>query len=288
VNEPSQPGGAPRNRTALGVAWLRAAHQLVDGEPRILEDAPSVALLGRQASEVRGDPRAHSPGARLLRSHIVLRSRFAEDRLRLAVERGVVRYIVLGAGYDTFLVRQPAWARKIEVVEVDREEIQEDKRAKLAAARFRVPNNVRFVSIDFELETLASGLARNGVSLDVPTFFSWLGVTMYLTEPAIDTVLSTVASTPAGSEIVFTFAPADPATGGLASPELAGLAGLAAAAGEPWRTYFAPGELVAKLRALGFSSVELLAPDDAERRYFVGRTDGLPAPRRATIVSAIV
>ena len=288
MNEPSQPGGAPRNRTALGVAWLRAAHQLVDGEPRILEDAPSVALLGHQAAEVRSDPRAHSPGARLLRSHIVLRSRFAEDRLRLAVERGVTRYIVLGAGYDTFLVRQPAWARKIEIVEVDRDEIQEDKRAKLAAARFRVPNNVRFVSIDFERETLARGLARNGVDLGVPTFFSWLGVTMYLTEPAIDAVLSTVAATPPGSEIVFTFAPADPATGGLASPELSGLASLAATAGEPWRTYFAPEELVAKLRALGFSAVELLAPDDAERRYFAGRTDGLPAPRRSTLVSAVV
>jgi methyltransferase (TIGR00027 family) len=287
VNESSHPAGA-RNQTALGVAWLRAAHQLVDAEPRILDDAPSVALLGHQAAEVRSDPRAHSPGARVLRAHIVLRSRFAEDRLRLAVERGVVRYVVLGAGYDTFLVRQPAWARKIEIVEVDREEIQEDKRAKLAAARFRVPNNVRFVSIDFEHESLASGLARNGVRLDDPTFFSWLGVTMYLTEPAIDAVLATVAATPRGSEIVFTFAPADPVTGGPASPELSGLASLAATAGEPWRTYFAPEELVAKLRTLGFSSVELLAPDDAAQRYFAGRTDGLPAPRRSTIVSAVV
>jgi methyltransferase (TIGR00027 family) len=288
VNEPSQPGGAARNRTALGVAWLRAAHQLVDAEPRILDDAPSVALLGSQAAEVRSDPRAHSPGARLLRSHIVLRSRFAEDRLRLAIERGVSRYVLLGAGYDTFVVRQPAWARKIEIVEVDRAEIQEDKRAKLTAARFRVPTNVRFVSIDFELETLASGLARNGVPLDVPTFFSWLGVTMYLTEPAIDAVLSTVAGAPAGSEIVFTFAPADPSTGGPATPELSGLASLAATAGEPWRTYFAPDQLLAKLRALGFSKAELLDTDDAERQYFAGRTDGLPAPRRSTIVSAVV
>jgi methyltransferase (TIGR00027 family) len=278
----------PRNRTALGVAWLRAAHQLVDAEPRILEDRPSIALLGSEANEVSRDPRAHSPSARLLRSHIVLRSRFAEDRLRLAVERGVRRYVLLGAGYDTFVVRQPEWAKPIEIVEVDRQEIQEDKRARLVAARFRVPRNARFVSVDFEHESLREGLARNGVPLDVPTFFSWLGVTMYLTEPAIDAVLSTVAATPRGSEIVFTFAPADPATGELASPELSGLANLAATAGEPWRTYFAPEALVAKLRTLGFSSVELLDPQDAERQYFAGRADGLPAPRRSTIVSAVV
>lgn len=287
MNRPYQPGSAARNRTALGVAWLRAAHQLVDGEPRIHDDAPSVALLGPEAAEVRIDPRTHSPGARLLRSHIVLRSRFAEDRLRSAVERGVRRYVVLGAGYDTFLVRQPAWAKKIEVVEVDREDIQADKRAKLARARFRVPSNVRFVSLDFEQKTLRDALASSGVSLDVPTFFSLLGVTMYLTEPAIDAVLSTVAAAPRGSEIVFTFAPADPDTGALASPELLGLANLAATAGEPWRTYFAPEALVAKLRQLGFSSVELLAPQAVEH-YFAGRTDGLPAPRRSTIVSAVV
>jgi O-methyltransferase involved in polyketide biosynthesis len=101
-------------------------------------------------------------------------------------------------------------------------------------------------------------------------------------------VLSTVAAAPRGSEIVFTFAPADPATGELASPELSGLANLAATAGEPWRTYFAPEALVAKLRKLGFSSVELLDPQDAERQYFAGRADGLPAPRRSTIVSAVV
>jgi hypothetical protein len=34
--------------------------------------------------------------------------------------------------------------------------------------------------------------------------------------------------------------------------------------------------------------VELLDPQDAERQYFAGRADGLPAPRRSTIVSAVV
>src|SRR5206468_327069 len=144
-----------RDRTAAGVAWLRAAHQVLDDLPRVLDDPAIVALLGpRVIQEMRDDPsRAQTQGARMLRAHVVLRSRFAEDRLALAVQRGVEQYVVLGAGYDTFTVRQPDWARGITVIEVDRAPIQEEKRDRLANAGLRAPANVRFVSIDFHSET---------------------------------------------------------------------------------------------------------------------------------------
>ena len=38
---------------------------------------------------------------------------------------------------------------------------------------------------------------------------------------------------------------------------------------------------------VGFSDVAFLTPADAERRYFLGRTDGLPAPRRVRIARAV-
>ena len=143
-----------------------------------------------------------------------------------------------------------------------------------------------FGSVDFEAESVADGLRRHGVHFDVPTLFSWLGVTMYLTEPAIDAVLETVASLPSPSGIAFTFAqprsPADDASGGPS------LADLAAASGEPWVTYFGPEALERKLRALRFRTTRFLTPPEAYARYFQGRLDGLPAPRRTTIVSAAV
>jgi methyltransferase (TIGR00027 family) len=195
------------SRTAAGVAWLRAAHQTLDDPPRILDDPAIVALLGPTAAErLRAEwARAQTPGTRALRAHVVLRSRFAEDRLALAVARGVRQYIVPGAGYDTFIVRQPAWAHDLRIVEVDQPGTQAEKRARLAAAGLDVPDNVVFADVDFEHETLTDGLARHRIALDTPTFFSWLGVTMYLSEPAVDAVLRTVARCPAGSEIVFTF-----------------------------------------------------------------------------------
>jgi methyltransferase (TIGR00027 family) len=282
---------ASPSRTAAGVAWLRAAHQILDDPPRILDDPGIVALLGPAAVErLRAErARAQTPGARALRAHVVLRSRFAEDRLALAVARGVRQYIVLGAGYDTFIVRQPAWARKLRVVEVDRPVTQAEKRARLAAAGIDDADNVEFAGVDFEHETLADGLARHGIRLDVPSFFSWLGVTMYLSEPAIDAVLGTVAGCPAGSEIVFTFAQPRGAGGAVERVASSGptLAERAASVGEPWLTYFEPESLERKLRGFGFGSVEFLTPEEAAVRYFAGRSDGLPPPRRTTIVSAV-
>lgn len=282
----SDTGAPAASRTAAGVAWLRAAHQILDAAPLILRDPAVLTLLGDDVLDrLRRDPApVQTPGARALRSHVVLRSRFAEDRLEAAVRRGVRRYIVLGAGYDTFIARQPEWAQALRVIEVDQPATQAAKRERLASAGMAVPDNVRFADVDFEVETILAGLRRHDVRLDEPTFFSWLGVTVYLTEPAIDAVFEAVAACPSGSEITFTFS--QPRAGQPGDSVRDDLASRAAALGEPWLTYFEPDRLEEKLRRMGFRDVAFLTPADAATRYFSGRTDGLPAPRRTTIASA--
>jgi methyltransferase (TIGR00027 family) len=290
------------SRTALGVAWMRALHQILDSKPLILEDDPIVELLGRYYVEraSKAYDRFQAPGARLLRSHVVLRSRFTEDRLRESLSRGVEQFVILGAGYDTFFGRQPDWAKPLRILEIDQPATHEDKLARISAARMSVPANVVFGSVNFEAESIADGLRRHGVRFDVPTVFSWLGVTMYLTEPAIDATLSTVLSFPRGSEIVLTFASRETsdtaATIGFPAsdntqqtpPPGATLASMAAAIGEPWLTYYEPAELERKLRHIGFSDVLLVTPEIATARYFAGREDALPAPRKTSLLSATV
>jgi O-methyltransferase involved in polyketide biosynthesis len=109
------------SRTALGTAHLRAAHQLLDAAPRILEDSIAVRLLGEGAGQKICESAEHyrNPAAAGLRSHVVLRSRFAEDRLAAAVPKGVKQYVILGAGFDTFAFRQPDWAKSLKIFEID-------------------------------------------------------------------------------------------------------------------------------------------------------------------------
>jgi methyltransferase (TIGR00027 family) len=277
------------SRTAFATAYLRAAHQLLDAPPRVLEDPLAVSVLGDGASDrIANDAaRYRSPGARALRAHVVLRTRFAEDRLAQAVARGVCQYVLLGAGLDTFAFRQPAWAGSLRIVEIDHPDTQRFKRAMLAQARVETPLNVAFGVIDFERESLLEGLGRHGVLPSQPTFFSWLGVTMYLSETSIDRALQSMGAFAAGSELVLTFLePADerPAPVVRSSPQLAALV---AAAGEPFISYLKPADVESKLRQAGFASVGFLTPDEAKALYFSPQSPDLPPPSPTGIAYAI-
>jgi methyltransferase (TIGR00027 family) len=274
------------SQTALGTAYMRAVHQMLDGEPKVLDDPVAVRLLGPDA-QVRIQANADAyrrPMAEALRAHVVLRSRFTEDRLVEAVQRGVTQYILLGAGLDTFAFRQPQWAQSVRILEVDHPQTQLFKRQLMNAADLQPAPNVSYLSVDFERESLQEGLLRQGVALDQPTFFSWLGVTMYLHEPAIDAVLRFVAGFPAGSEIVLTFSqPPDDN-----NPAAAWVAARTAEMNEPMVSFFTPAAIEVKLRRAGFSHIEFLSPKEAEIRYFSQRPLDLPVPKRTAIVAAQV
>lgn len=275
--------GLNPSHTAQATAWLRAAHQLFEVPPRVLEDPLALRLLGAAAEIQIRESTAHysTPAARALRAHVVLRARFAEDRLEEAVRRGVTQYVLLGAGFDTFSLRQPAWAAPLRIVEVDHAGTQGLKRARLAEAGLTPPGNVSFAQIDFERESLHEGLARQGVSLDEPSFFSWLGVTMYLKDSAIDAVLASIARFPSGSEVVLTFL--QPSQAGSAAAELAEQV---AQIGEPFVSRFTPQAMAQKLSTAGFARVHLLDAAEAVARYFA-RPSGLPLPHKTQIAWAI-
>lgn len=275
--------------TALATAYMRAAHQLLDDEPRILDDDAILHLLGSAAPDrIRADAgRLQADGGKLLRSHVVIRSRYAEDCLAQAVRRGVTQYVLLGAGLDTFAFRQPSWARQLRIFEFDHPATQALKLQRMQEAAFELPPNTVLAAVDFETESLSEKLAAAGVSSDQPTFFAWLGVVMYLHEAAIDATLRMVASYPPGSELVLTFL-RHPRPDSKRAGMFREFADHVANAGEPFVTFFEPEQLEAKLLSTGFSSVEFLSADEARSRYFQGRKQDLPVPEYTGVASALV
>jgi len=268
------------SRTAFYVGLMRAMHRTLDSEPWVVDDLVSVTLFGEALRvQLAADPawRQDEPGI-AMRAYILVRSAFAEARLRAAAARGVRQYVALGAGFDTFAYRQPAWMDGTQVFEVDAPATQAEKRRLLARAGIPEPANVRFARIDFETTALGDGLRAAGFDAARPAFFSWLGVVPYLTRDAIDAVFRYVASLPAPSEIAFTFAPRD------SSEDLVRrVAGL----GEPFLTFFDPEEIAPMLSALGFGDVELLSPEAAVA--FLGeRRDTLHLAPRIHVASAVV
>ncbi len=270
----------PASRTAVAVAILRALHELCDASPKILSDPVIPMLLDHETIERAKTSAEWLHGARsmALRSHVVLRSRYAEDCLRDAVDRGVGQYVILGSGLDTFAYRQPAWASALRIFEVDHAASQRAKVERLRASGISIPPNLEFVAADFEASSLREILSAASLDFGAPAFFACLGVLIYLPADVVQSIFRLVASFPKTSEMVFTIS-----QGGVDS-----LAQDAAAAGEPWLSYHDPEVLRTELASAGFSHVTFLSPQEAKELYYRDRADALPPPRRITIGRAVV
>jgi len=267
---------AQPSKTAMRVAMRRAAHQIFD-IPRVLDDPIALPIIGAETAAKVEAERSKQEGrvARTIRAFMVARSRFAEDELARSIGRGATQYVILGAGLDTFAYRNPFADSALRVFEVDFPATQEWKRRKLAAAGIPIPASVTYAPVDFERQTLAEGLRLAGFDLAKPTFFSWLGVTMYLTEEAAMATLGFIGSTPPGGGVVFDYAIPRSSLNLIGRLALDAMAARVAALGEPFQTYFEPKALAERLRQMGFHSVEDLDSAAINERYFKDRADGL-------------
>jgi methyltransferase (TIGR00027 family) len=218
------------SQTALTAAAARAAHLIVDAEPHIFADTLAESLLGDRAEELlayhrlRGD----HPILAGARAQVVCRSRITEDLVA-----GFDRYVVLGAGLDTFAYRSTG----VEVVEIDRPATQEWKKAALDKAGLFA--GATYLTSVTELK----GAGR--------TLVSWLGVTMYLTADELD---STLAALPPCELVVDHMLP-EGLRDEAGEAYVAGVAPVAAQHGEPWRSFLSSEDMAALLDKHGFDVV---------------------------------
>lgn len=296
------------SRTALGVALMRAEHTRRDPEPVIVDawadrlvpdDARAtyrrIALAGMdEADRAQALSPASSGSEDLLARHfrgqplygnILLRQRWAEDALAAAVAEGTRQYVIIGAGFDSFALRRPAWARDLDIIEIDHPATQGLKVQQMARAGVAAPEGWRLVAADLSREDLASALTRSSYRVGEPAFFAWLGVTVYLTREANLTTMASVAAISAPtSRLAFTYA--DQAMferrGGAAAEgdTLRRSSEIVARLGEPFVSGFHPADLAGDLASVGLDLIEDLAGPQLAARY--GRTGALALPTSAT------
>jgi methyltransferase (TIGR00027 family) len=190
------------SRTSLMVARQRAAHQVLD-HGSILNDPFALKILGEDEKDVLQFANQHPLGS-IGRLVTAARSRIAEDALSRSVDRGLRQIVILGAGLDTFALRNPHSALEIRNYEVDHPATQAWKRERLADAQIAIPPGLIFVPVDFERDDVGEKLAAAGFQQNLPTFFTWLGVVPYLTEDTIGSTLGFIASIQS-SEVVFDY-----------------------------------------------------------------------------------
>ena len=275
------------SHTALATAYMRGAHQLFDDRPLLFEDRLALAILGAKAEDTirEHQSRHQSRLGRALRCHVCLRARLAEDHLALAVAQGVTAYVLVGAGLDTFAWRQPDWAKGLRIIEVDHPATQAAKSERLAQAGLALPDNLTMAPTDFTRETLGEVLARHGLGLNEPVFFSWLGVSMYLEKPAIAATLKAMAAFAPGSGLVMTFKQ-PPGDGPRRAAMEAELVKTVSDSGEAFLSFFTPEAMRDMLLGRGFTRAEVLSPETIRETYFTPARADLPAPRQANMALA--
>jgi methyltransferase (TIGR00027 family) len=118
----------------------------------------------------------------------------------------LLQHVVLGAGMDTFAFRRPRMLDWLPVFEVDHPATQALKRRRIAELGWEVPARLHFVPVDLVQESLATALARAPFDAQAHSFFSWMGVTYYLSRDAVFATLRAIAETaPSGSIVTFDY-----------------------------------------------------------------------------------
>ena len=241
------------SRTALMIARQRAAHQVLD-HGSILDDPFAMRILREDEKDVLHFANGH-PLASIGRLFTAARSRIAEDALSEAVERGVRQIVILGAGLDTYALRNPHSAREIRIHEVDHPATQAWKLERLAEAQIALPPWLLFVPVDFERDDLGEKLAAAGFEQNSPAFFTWLGVVPYLTQDAIGRTLDYISSIQ-NSEVVFDYMEPPQAFSEEIRELVKERTEQLEKIDERWASRFEPAGIAAILRSHGFCDVE--------------------------------
>ncbi len=270
-----------RSRTAEGAAALRASHTLYAENP-LFSDPYAIKFTSsgwRRILKSRKwrhflQPRAFSPVG-LLIGQVIGRARYAEDQLAAAVARGASQYVLVGAGLDSFSLRQSKAMSALKIFEVDHPDSQQSKKEQMALLG-AIPNNVEFVSINFEEESLFEALLRSSYQQAQVSFFSWLGTTHYLQpETTLYTLRAIAKVAAAGSEVVFDYSiPYHKLSGAERLGSMA-LSRVTKYMSEPLIGQFEPEQLHAALNEIGFDVLEDLSGAAQNHRYFDDRGDDL-------------
>lgn len=198
-------------RTALGAAACRFMEQFQPDGIRLFEDPVAHALLGtpvRWMFQIAGMRNFTINQMDAITKGIygsqICRTRYIDDTARESLAKGIDQLAILGAGFDTRPYRLSGM-EQVRVFEVDLPTVQNEKKQRLQKYLGRLPEQVTFIPIDFDLQSLDSVFVATSFDPSRPAVFIWEAVTQYITEDAVRRTLAFVGKSAPGSVLLFTY-----------------------------------------------------------------------------------
>ena len=204
--------------TAEAVCFMRAVDQLSAPEDRVIDDPYAQHFLTPPWRALLKVPPLAWRTLPELTTYIRARHRYMDDRLRDALDPArsaalsaparsaalsaptrsaalsapIEQLVILGAGYDMRGVRLATELSGRPVFEVDYPTTASRKQrvlASLASLAEIDRAHLKYVTLDFQTESVEDVLLSAGFDPRKPTFFTWEGVSMYLSRAAVHATL---------------------------------------------------------------------------------------------------
>lgn len=270
-----------KDGTAQGVAKQRLIESLASPDKRVIHDpyterfvmgASLIKLLGHKFSVWL--TQKFAPG---FHEHLISRTRFIDDLVKRTADNGVEQYVILGAGYDLRAHRHDL-PQSMKIFEVDQPDVQAIKRAKLPGELAHA-ENVTYVGVDFNRQSLTEQLLAAGFDSRKPTIFTLEGASQYISKEATASTIKELAALTPQASSTFCMTYVDDALEkepeacfGKGYPKAAkraeAIKRLSAKVGEPWVSFYNAEEIEALLSEYGFTLTESKSLEDLNSDYF--------------------
>jgi methyltransferase (TIGR00027 family) len=265
------------SETAMATAFIRSLASYDDREEIKGPDYLAEIFLTVDRQAILKDPKIRNwvlknkidPGAY---EYMIARTTFFDDVVKQALRTNFPQIIFLGAGYDTRPYRFKELIQGTQIFELDAQPTQERKKETLRQAGVDIPEQVVFVPINFETDSLEDVLFGKGFNRDQKSLFVWEGVTYYLTAEAVDATLNFIRSNSStGSYVCFDYASLSAEAFNDGGVQKIRQRMKSRYASEPTRFGITQGKLDSFLSERGYSVVDHLTANDMQLRYLTLR-----------------
>jgi methyltransferase (TIGR00027 family) len=213
--------------------------------------------------------RRHFEGPAGMYEYVICRTKVIDECVLLAARKNITQIVILGAGFDSRGIRFADQVGGARFFEMDVPVTQNAKIARYREMKIHSPEDLIYIPIDFDHESIPDKLSTHGFEKDVRSLFILEGLTMYLQPQSIAELFSTISDLAGeGSEIVFDFIHASVVRGENRYTGERELVNSVSGQSERFCFGIEKGGLPQFLAGFDFDLVEVLAAEDLRDRFF--------------------
>jgi len=214
--------------------------------------------------------------------YVIARTKYIDAAFKQALEEKFDQILIFGAGFDTRALRFQDKLGSTRVFELDALVTQQAKINQYKKRNLTVPQNLTFIAIDFDQESLSSKLDETKFCIHARSLFILEGLLMYLQPESVDMTFQTIRDYAGkGSRVVFDYINASVLRKEGAHYGETEIAQTVSNVGEEWHFGIEKGSIGQFLNRFEMWLMDHKDAADLERAYFrdadgkmIGRVNG--------------